>query len=167
MIIHRLCALVFVLFAAAAAQAQDLTFIGLKDVRFGMTVENLGPKKLMIDTSTSYKDSATFVRNTRCITWQKSQQELTLNGFSASKVEYEFCDGHLFYVFINVSGADNVSKALATLQTSFPKAGCGKNIPIGNCKSIDTTNGKMRLIASLQNNGQELSLVLIPKKLKY
>ncbi len=167
MIKRFLCALAFVLFAAVAVQAQDLTFIGLQGIKFGMTVENLGPKKLMIDTSTSYKDSATFVRNTRCITWQKSQQELALTGFTASKVEYEFCDGHLFYVFITVSGADNVSKALATLQTHFPKAGCGKNIPIGNCKSFDTTNGKMRMIATLQNNGQELSLVLIPKKLKY
>lgn len=141
--------------------------MGLQGITFGMTTENLGAKKLQIDTSTSYKDSATFVRNTRCITWQKSGQQLALNGFNASKVEYECCDGRLFYVFITVSGADNVSKALASLQTWFPKAGCGKKIPIGNCKSFDTTNGKMRMIANVQNNGQELSLVLIPKKLKY
>jgi hypothetical protein len=167
-VIKRLfCAITFVLFAAVAAQAQNLAFIGLKDIKFGMTVENLGPKKLMIDTSTSYKDSATFVRNTRCITWQKSGQDFALTGFTASKVEYEFCDGRLFYVFITVSGAAEVSKALATLQINFPKAGCGKNVPIGNCKSFDTTNGKMRMIATLENNGQELSLVLIPKKLKY
>lgn len=132
-----------------------------------MTIENLKNKQVVMDTSTAYKDTATYIRNTRCIIWQKKDQDMKLGEFTASKVEYEFCDKHLFYVFITVSGTDNVSKALHVIQSGFPKAGCGKGTPLGNCTSFDSKNKKYRIIATQQAGGQELSLVIIPKKLKY
>lgn len=155
----------FLLLLACGQQlrAQDLSFLGLDGIKFGMHVDSLKQKVVVIDSTTSYKDTAAFIRNTHCVIWFKKDQQLQLKGFVASRVEYEFCDKHLNYVFIKAKGHDNIGKALLLLQNNFPNASFGTG---GNAKA-DCSNRHMRMIATITENGEALSLVLIPKKLKY
>lgn len=90
-------------------------------------------------------------------------QQVQLQGFSATRVEYEFCDSALGYVFVYVSGKDNISNALNTLKTTFPKMSCGKHVPLGTCSLIDTHNAKMRLIVHIDQAKNEMNFVIIPR----
>ena len=76
----------------------------MKGVSFGMKLELLEGRQLLMDTSSSYTDTALYLKNTRCHMYYCPQENLQLTGFTAKRVEYEFCDNELGYVFIYVSG---------------------------------------------------------------
>jgi len=160
---HARTLLCLLLLSSGALSAQKLVFLGLPEIEFGMHVDSLKDRVVVMDTTTSYKDTAAFIRSTRCVIWFKPGQQLQLNGFIASRIEYEFCDKRLHYVFVRIRGKEEIAKAVATLKTEFTKADCW---PI-ECQALDTSSKKFRLIASLEKGGEELSLVVIPKKLKY
>ncbi|TND09966.1 MAG: hypothetical protein FD123_648 [Bacteroidetes bacterium] len=154
-VIHSFCA------------AQDLAFLGIPDVRFGMHTDSLKGKLAVLDTSSAYRDTATYLRNTRCVIWVRPQEKLDITGFTASRIEYEFCDKRLYYAFFKVKGTENVEKALAQLKKDFPNAGCKQDGPLSNCNAFDTSNKKFRIIATIKNKGTELEFVLVPKRLKF
>lgn len=155
--------LLFLLFAAISVGAQSLDFLGLPAVSFGMKLKNLPDNRLIMDTSSSYSDTALYLKTTRCQMYYQQNQNLQLKGFTASRIEYEFCDSTLGYVFVYVSGKDNISNALNSLKTTFPKMSCGRNVPLGTCSLIDTHNGKMRMIVHIDQVKNEMNFVIIPR----
>jgi hypothetical protein len=160
----RFALIVAFLFSCVSAPAQKLDFLGMPDVRFGMKINELSSPQLILDTSSSYSDTAMYLRNTRCQMYYSKTQKLQLDGFSASQVEYEFCDSSLSYVFIYVSGKTEIANALAALKVDFPRMSCGKNVPLGTCTLIDTSNRQVRMILRIDQVTNEMNLVLIPKK---
>ncbi|MCK6639211.1 MAG: hypothetical protein L6Q81_03930 [Bacteroidia bacterium] len=150
------------LFGSAASQS--LEFLGLPGVTFGMKPEMLSNRRLIIDSTSSYTDSAAFIRNTRCHLYYKADENLKLNGFVASAIHYEFCSEELGYVFIYVNGKTEISNALAKLKQHFPKMNCGKNVPLGTCSLIDTHNRNIRMILRIDHSTNQMNFVLIPKK---
>lgn len=156
--------LISFLFMTTLASAQKLDFLGLNGIHFGMKIRELPAPQLMLDTSSSYKDTALYLANTRCQMYYSQTQNLQLAGFYATKVEYEFCDSSLSYVFINVSGKEEIDKALATLKIHFPGMSCGKNVPLGSCSLIDTKKGKLRMILRINHETNEMNFVIIPKR---
>lgn len=157
-------ALLFFVFLGSSLSAQSLEFLGLTNVSFGMNLKLLPDHQLILDTSSSYTDTALYLRNTRCQMYYRRNENLQLKNFTASHIEYEFCDSALGYVFIYVSGKENISDALSSLKTSFPKMGCGKNVPLGTCAQIDTHNSNLRLIAYIDHTKNEMNFVLIPRR---
>jgi hypothetical protein len=142
-------------------QAQSLDFLGLSGIRFGMTEAQLSNKVLLMDSTSSYKDTAFYLKSTRCHIYRRSSENLQLTGFTASRIEYEFCDNKLVYVFVQVAGKPQIDAALKTLQLRFPKIGCGKKTPLTNCARFDSSRRKLRVIGANDSSKQRLELVLI------
>lgn len=151
-------------FLTLSVSAQKLDFLGLNGIRFGMKIKELPAPQLMLDTSSSYTDTALYLNSTRCQMYYSKTQNLQLAGFTASKIEYEFCDSSLSYVFINVAGKAEIDKAVAALKIHFPRMSCGKNVPLGTCTLIDTSNRHVRMILKINQAMQEMSFVIIPKR---
>jgi hypothetical protein len=160
---RRPLTVLFILISAALF-AQKLDHLGLTGIKFGMKIKELIAPQLMLDTSSSYTDTALYLSNTRCQMYYSKSQNLKLDGFNASRVEYEFCDSSLSYVFIYVSGKTEIANALAALKVDFPKMSCGKKVPLGSCSLIDTSHGGIRMILRIDQATSEMSLVLIPRK---
>jgi uncharacterized protein (DUF2164 family) len=146
------------------SKAQSLDFLGLPEISFGMKPQLLQNRRLIIDSSSSYADSATYIRNTRCQLYYKSDQNLNLTGFKAAAVHYEFCSDELGYVFVYVEGKAEIDSALAKLKQHFPRMKCGKNVPLGSCNLIDTHNSNLRMILRIDHTTNTMNFVLIPKK---
>lgn len=160
----RFAAVLLLSLFSAFSSAQSLEFLGLSGIRLGMQLKELPDSQLMLDTSSAYKDTALYIKMTRCHMYYSKSQNLQMKGFSATRVEYEFCDSLLGYVFVYINGKQNIDSALAVLKKSFPKMGCGKKVPLGSCGLIDTRNGEMRLIVRINHATNEMNLVLIPRK---
>lgn len=155
---HRISFLLFLLLLSVSAAAQDLGFLGIEGVLFGMPEAELKNKLLQIDSTSSYtNDTAFYLKVTTCHVYRRSNEKLQLNGFTASHIEFEFCDGKLVYVFVTVNGDLQADAALRTLKQRFPKLGCKAN----PCNSYDTRSNKLRLIANHNQQKKELSFVLI------
>ncbi len=155
---------VFLILLSCGLSAQKLDHLGLNGIRFGMKLSELIAPQLMLDTSSAYADTALYLRNTRCHMYYSKAQNLKLDGYSASRVEYEFCDSTLSYVFVYVSGKTEIANALASLKLDFPKMSCGKKVPLGTCSLIDTTYDGVRMILHIDQATNEMSYVLIPRK---
>jgi hypothetical protein len=145
------------LFSFTLLSAQDLKFLGIEGVYFGMPETALTEKVIIMDTTSSYTDTAFYLRSTSCHIYRRTNEKLQLNGFTASSVEFEFCDGKLVYVFITVNGQAQTDAALRTLKQRFPKLQCKKD----PCNRYDSKSKKLRVIASNNSPKQELSFVLI------
>jgi hypothetical protein len=155
---HRISLLLFLLLLSVSSAAQDLGFLGIQGVRFGMPEAELKNKLLQIDSSSSYaSDTAFYLKVTTCHVYRRSNEKLQLNGFTASHIEFEFCDGKLVYVFVTVNGELQTEAALRVLKQRFPKLSCNTN----SCMSYDTRSKKLRLIANHNLQRKELSFVLI------
>ena len=128
-----------------------------------MSKSEMTDKTVILDSSSAYKDTATYLRNTRCQNYFRKTQDLQLTGFKASGVEYEFCDGELSYVFIHVSGETEIMNALKTLKLTFKNLGC-KGKAIEQCTQMDSSAKGMRLIVNVDHKKQIMDLVLIPKQ---
>ncbi len=158
-------ALIVVLLAlSCSAFAQKLDFVGLNGIKFGMKIKELIQPQYIFDTSSSYTDTAFQIKSTRCQMYYSKAQNLQLDGFTASKVEYEFCDSSLSYVFVYVSGKEEIEKALTALKVDFPRMSCGKKVPLGSCTLIDTGHHGVRMIMKIDQATHEMNFVLIPRK---
>lgn len=146
--------------------AQKLDFLGMPDVDFGMKIKELPAPQLILDTSSSYTDTALYLRNTRCQMYYSKTQNNRLNGFTASKIEYEFCDSALGYVFVYVNGKTSIDSALQTLRKEFPRLGCKGKGSLSECALLDAQNGKMRVIVRINQQKSEMNFVLIPRTVK-
>lgn len=144
--------------------AQSLEFLGKPEIKFGMKPEVLKNRRLIIDSTSSYPDSAAFIKNTRCHLYYKSDENLNLAGFAATAIHYEFCSDELGYVFVYVSGKTEIANALAKLKQHFPKMNCGKKVPLGSCNLIDTHNRNLRMILRIDHTTNQMNFVLIPRK---
>lgn len=160
---RTLLLLFFLGLSALTLRAQQLDFIGLKGVYFGMKSSDMADKTVILDSTSSYKDTATYLRNTRCKMYFRNNENLSLSGFTASRVEYEFCDNELGYVFVYVKGNAEIDKAIAELQKTFKKLGC-KGRPLSQCTLMDASAKGMRVIVNIDRKKQEMNFVLIPKK---
>ncbi len=145
------------LFSVSLLSGQDLKFLGIEGVYFGMQETELKEKVIIMDTSSSYTDTAFYLRSTTCHIYRRNNEKLQLNGFVASTVEFEFCDGKLVYVFVTVNGQAQTEAALRTLKQRFPKLQCKKE----PCNRYDTKSNRLRIIANTNSKKQELSFVLI------
>jgi hypothetical protein len=155
------CLLLF-LCCGIFASAQKLDFLGLTGIHFSMKDSELEKKVVILDSTSVYKDTGLYVRNTRCLTYFRQNENLQLTGFTASSLQYEFCDHELAYVFVNVSGEKEIEKALAQLQLTFKKLGC-KGKPLNECTQIDSSAKGMRIIINIDKKKQLMNFVLIPK----
>ncbi|MBI3509053.1 MAG: hypothetical protein HY064_00200 [Bacteroidetes bacterium] len=153
---------IFFIFIFTSSHAQKLDFIGLKGISFGMKSADMPDKTVILDSTSAYKDTAVYMRNTRCQTYFRRTQEMQLTGFTASSIQYEFCDGELEYVFIDVSGNNSIDSALSQLQKTFHKLGC-KGKPLNQCTQLDASASGMRLIVNVDRKNQKMNFVLIPK----
>ncbi|HTL83151.1 MAG TPA: hypothetical protein VL651_15665 [Bacteroidia bacterium] len=153
----------FVLFCTGAAVAQDLSFIGLKGIKFGMSETEMKDKTIILDTTSAYKDTLTYIRNSRCLLYFRSQDQKQLSGFTASDIQYEFCDGELEYVFITVKGNDEIDNAIKELKKTFTKLGCRDQKDPTKCTQLDASAKGMRLIINIDRKTQTMNFVLIPK----
>ncbi|MGL4598026.1 MAG: hypothetical protein ACRCYO_10875 [Bacteroidia bacterium] len=156
----------FILFLALSfvAQAQYLSFFGIEGVRFGMKAAELKNKTVILDSTSSYNDTATYIRLTRCLVYYRKAENLQLNGFVAARVEYEFCEGELVYVFIRVVGQQNIEQAFIALRKRFPQLKCPKKVAADSCLLYDTSHKNLRIIARKFPEKQEMTFVLIPKQ---
>jgi hypothetical protein len=154
------------LFLSLSAWSQNLDFLGMPDVRFGMKINELAAPQLLLDTSSSYTDTALYLRNTRCQMYYSKTQDHQLKGFAASKIEYEFCDSALGYVFVYVNGKAAIDSALVTLKKEFPRLGCKNSDQLNQCGLLDAQNSKMRVIVRINQTTSEMSFVLIPRTVK-
>lgn len=159
--IMRFIMLLFLLAAPGFLRSQSLEFLGLKGVSFGMNSKDLSGKTVILDSTSSYKDTATYLRNTRCQLFFRKNENLALKGFNASRVEYEFCDKSLTYVFVYVKGQSEIDKAIAELKKTFPKLGCKGN---AECSQMDSAAKGMRIIVNIDRKTQQMNFVLIAKK---
>lgn len=150
-----------------AASAQNLSVFGLDKVRFGMHTDSLKGKLAVLDSTSAYQDTATYLRNTRCVIWTRPVEQVSVGAFAGSRVEYEFCDNRLYYAFFFIKGKNQVQQALQQIKVIFPEAGCGKDSPVGNCTAIDSKNKHFRIIATVKENGERLEFVVLPRKLKF
>jgi hypothetical protein len=156
--------LLFALLCSGRISAQDLDFLGIPNIHFGMKSEELKNKVVILDSTSSYNDTATYIRFTRCLVYVRPTENLQLNGFSAAQIEYEFCEGELVYVFVRVKGIENIEKAMVSLRKRFPKLNCGKKIPENTCLLYDTFAKNIRIIVRKFPDKQEMTFVLIPKQ---
>jgi hypothetical protein len=155
--------LIFFLLLSGNLLAQKLDFIGLKGIYFGMKKWEMTDKTIILDSTSAYKDTAIYLRNTRCQNYFRKTEDLQLTGFKASAIEYEFCDDELSYVFIHVKGETEINNAIATLKLTFKNLGC-KGKPINQCTQMDSSAKGMRLIVNVDHKKQIMDLVLIPKQ---
>ncbi len=163
--IRKISAFLMLFFVfCAVAQAQDLGFLGIEGVRFGMNAAELKNKTVILDSSSSYHDTATYIRLTRCLVYYRKAENLQLNGFVAARVEYEFCEGELVYVFVRVVGQQNIDNALIALRKRFPQLKCPKKTAENACLLYDTSHKNIRIIARKFPEKQEMTFVLIPKQ---
>lgn len=153
----------FLLVLSCPAAAQTLDFLGLNGIRFGMKSSEMTGKTIILDSTSAYKDTATYIRNTRCLLYFRKNENLNLRGFKATRVEYEFCDNALTYVFVYVKGNAEIDKALNEMKKTFPKLGC-KGRKGWECAQIDTSAKGMRLIVNIDRKKEEMSFVLIARK---
>lgn len=144
-------------------RAQSLDFLGLTGVHFGMKTTEMSNKTVILDSTSAYKDTGTYLRNTRCQMYFRKDEKLDLTGFRASRVEYEFCDNSLTYVFVYVKGQAEIDKAVSELKRTFPKLGC-KGKSASDCTQMDSAAKGMRIIVNIDKKKQEMSLVIIAKK---
>ncbi|MGL5889194.1 MAG: hypothetical protein ACRC3B_04880 [Bacteroidia bacterium] len=149
--------LIAALFSFTFLTAQDLKFLGIEGVYFGMPEAELKEKVLIMDTTSSYTDTAFYLRSTTCHIYRRKTEKLQLSGFNASSVEFEFCDGKLVYVFVTVNGQAQTEAAFRTLKQRFPKLQCKKD----PCTNYDSKSKKLRIIANNNSSKQEFSFVLI------
>lgn len=154
---------VFLSFFCLAAGAQRLDFLGMKDIAFGMKASDLPGKTVILDSTSAYHDTATYLRNTRCPMYFRSGENLALNGFTASRIEYEFCDNLLTYVFVYVSGKTEIDKALTELKKTFTKLGC-KGKSLSECTQMDASAKGIRIIINIDRQKQLMNFVLITRK---
>ncbi len=159
----KFSSLIIFLFLSGNLLCQKLDFIGLTGISFGMKKAELPNKTVILDSTSSYKDTATYLRNTRCQNYFRKNENLQLAGFKASGIEYEFCDDELSYVFVHVQGNDEINKALTQLQLTFHKLGC-KGKDISKCTQMDSSAKGMRLIINIDRKKQVMDFVLIPKQ---
>ena len=153
--------LLFFLAATGLLRAQSLDFLGLSGISFGMNSKDLPNKTVILDSTSAYKDTATYLRNTRCQLFFRKNENLALKNFTASRIEYEFCDHSLTYLFVYVKGQTEIDKAITELKKTFPKLGCKGN---AECSQMDSAAKGMRIIVNIDRKTQEMSLVLIAKK---
>ncbi|HLG03121.1 MAG TPA: hypothetical protein VI731_05960 [Bacteroidia bacterium] len=162
MSIRLLGAAIFILFfGVTSGYSQSLEFIGLKGIFFGMRTEDLTGRTIILDTTSTYKDTLSHIRRSRCHIFFLKNQDLQLAAFKASRIEYEFCDSVLSYVFIHVKGNAEMDKAVAALQTKFKKLRCKNNS--GPCV-MDAHSSGLRCIVKIDRVKQEMSFVLISKR---
>jgi hypothetical protein len=154
--------LLLLLLVSSYAQSQSLDFLGLSGVSFGMKAADMKEKTLIMDSTSAYKDTAVYLRNTRCHTYFKKNENLSLTGFKASRIEYQFCDQALTYVFVYVKGKTEIENALAQLKKTFTKLGCKKKT-LYDCERMDASAKGMRIIVNIDRAKQEMSFVLISK----
>jgi hypothetical protein len=154
--------LVLFLLAGSSLQAQKLDFLGLNGVYFDMKDAEMNKKVVIMDSTSVYKDTALYIRNSRCLTYFRKEENLQLTGFSASSVQYQFCDKKLAYVFVDVTGEKEIENALKQLQLTFKKLGC-KGKPLSECTQMDSSAKGMRIIINIDKKRQKMNFVLIPK----
>jgi hypothetical protein len=142
--------------------AQKLDFLGLTSIHFDMQDSALHNKVVMMDSTSVYKDTALYIRNSRCLTYFCKNGTLNLTGFTATSVQYQFCDNKLAYVFVDVAGEKEIEKALRQLQLTFKKLGC-KGKSLTDCTQLDSSAKGMRIIVNIDKKKQTMNFVLIPK----
>ncbi|CAN5413984.1 hypothetical protein BH09BAC5_BH09BAC5_25840 [soil metagenome] len=150
------------LFVTPALQAQKLDFLGLKGYHFGMKDTEISDKVVVMDSTSIYKDTAVYIRNNRCLTYFRKHENFALNGFTATSLQYEFCDKELAYIFVTVNGEKEIEKSLNQLKVTFRKLGC-KGKSLSECTQIDSSAKGMRIIINIDRKNQRMSFVLIPK----
>lgn len=156
--------LIFVLFLLAgfSLPAQKLDFLGLAGIHFDMKDTEMDRKVVLMDSTSVYKDTALFIKNSRCLTYFRKGENLQLTGFQATSLQYQFCDHKLAYVFVDVVGEKEIEKTLAQLKLTFTKLGC-KGKPLSECTQIDSYAKGMRIIINIDRKKQTMNFVLIPK----
>ncbi|CAN5912899.1 hypothetical protein BH11BAC7_BH11BAC7_29250 [soil metagenome] len=155
---------IFLLFllTAFSLPAQKLDFLGLTGIHFDMSDSEMDRKVVMMDSTSVYKDTAIFIKNSRCLTYFRQGENLQLTGFTATALQYQFCDHKLAYVFVDVIGEKEIDKTLAQLKLTFTKLGCrGKTL--SECTQIDSYAKGMRIIINIDRKKQTMNFVLIPK----
>lgn len=163
MLKKRFTVIILFLLVAGAIRSQSLDFLGLTGVRFGMKTAEMTGKTVILDSTSAYKDTATYLRNTRCQMFFRKNEKLALNGFTASRIEYEFCENSLTYVFVYVKGQAEIDKAINELKKTFPKLGCKGKEAI-DCTQMDSASKGIRIIVNIDRKKQEMNFVLIAKK---
>ena len=155
------CLFIFI-FCGIYLPAQKLDFLGLTSIHFSMKDSEIGKKVVIMDSTSIYKDTGLYIRNSRCLTYFRPGENLQLTGFTASSVQYQFCDHELAYVFVDISGEKEIEKALSQLQLTFKKLGC-KGKPLNECTQIDSSAKGMRIIINIDRKEEKMNFVLIPK----
>jgi hypothetical protein len=150
------------LLAGFSLPAQKLDFLGLNGIYFDMKDAEMEKKVVIMDSTSVYKDTALYIRNSRCLTYFRKTENFQLTGFTASSIQYQFCDKKLAYVFVDVVGEKEIEKALKQLQLTFKKLGC-KGKPLSECTQIDSSAKGMRIIINIDKKQQKMNFVLIPK----
>lgn len=158
-----LLSVVLCVFALSGYSQQVLDSLGISGIRFGMSEQELKSAVIILDTSSAYKDTAVYVRNTNCHNYFRTNETLQLKGFLAGHIEYRFCDGNLAFIFIDVKGTQHVSDALLRLGKLYPKLQqqLSKNPTL---TAFDVTRSNVRMIGSINASRDQLSFVLISKK---
>lgn len=154
--------LLLFLLAGLSLSAQKLDFLGLPGISFEMKDSEMEKKVVIMDSTSVYRDTALYIRNSRCLTYFRKEENLKLAGFNASSIQYQFCDHKLAYVFVDIVGEKEIDKALAQLQLTFKKLGC-KGKPLSECTQIDSSAKGMRIIINIDRKKQKMNFVLIPK----
>jgi hypothetical protein len=152
----------FSLVLSATAGAQSLDFLGLNNIHFGMKSSEMKGKVVIMDSTSVYKDTAVYLRNTRCHLYQRPAEKLDLRGFTASRIEYQFCDEKLSYVFIYVNGNAEIDKAVAELKKTFKNLGCKGEL--SGCDQMDASAKGIRCLVNIDRKTQRMNFVLITKK---
>jgi|GEM_PF-1003225 hypothetical protein len=158
-----LLSILLCVFTLTGYSQQVLDSLGLSGIRFGMSEQELKNSVIILDTSSAYKDTAVYIRNTTCHNYFRTNETLQLKGFLAGHIEYRFCDGKLAFIFIDVKGAQHVSDALIRLSKLYPKLQLqlSKNPALA---SFDVTRNNVRMIGTVNAARDQLSFVLISKK---
>jgi hypothetical protein len=154
--------LLLFLLTAFSLPAQKLDFLGLNGLHFDMKDSEMPGKTVIMDSTSVYKDTVLYIRNSRCLTYFRTDENLQLTGFNAASVQYQFCDHKLAYVFVDVKGEKEIDKTLAQLQLTFKKLGC-KGKPLSECTQLDSSAKGMRIIINIDRKKQTMNFVLIPK----
>jgi len=158
-----LLSVVLCVFALTGYSQQILDSLGISGIRFGMSEQELKNAVIILDTSSAYKDTAVYIRNTTCHSYFRTNERLQLKGFPASHIEYRFCDGNLAFIFIDVKGTQHVRDALIRLGKLYPKLQqqLSKNPAL---TAFDLTRNNVRMIGSINASRDQLSFVLISKR---
>jgi hypothetical protein len=160
---YRISLFIILFFFSAKANAQNLSFLGLSNIQFGMSESSLKDKILVPDSTSAYTDTAVYLKTTNCHVYYCPHEKLELSGFRAARIEYEFCGGKLAYVFIRVNSSSEIEKALSVFQREFKNLSCGKKTPLNTCTLLDAKHKKLRTIISMNQYSQEMNIVLIAR----